>query len=386
MIAKLKVFFTSDIGISLIIAITWQAIMTLIGALTRPAPVGTDILYHTMQWDAGWYLDVINYHYVFNPASPAFYPLFPLVVIILSTITLHLIPYSIIGLFINTVCLWLALAALLLIAQEFAPKKYRYLSVLFLLAAPAAFFMHLFYTEALFIAIAFWAYAFALKKRWLLMGIMLGLLTASRLPSLLFVGLCGLEYLRVYHWNIKKACNPNLAYFLLAPIGFILYGLYLLAVRGDFLAMFHAYTATKDWVYQAFQPNFIHTLLRAMHEVYHAIKGVRPFDNDMIVNHIIPLLCVAILFISSLYLLFRYRGKGIPLGIFGLCSIVFFTVNNNLVSVHRYTLPCLTIYIALLAFYTAHRKPRFIVIGIVIIMLAAQAVLLHMRSYNFFVG
>jgi len=385
MISKLRIFFASDTGVTLVIAVAWQAIFTLLGLLTKPDPSGVP-LFHTTQWDGAWYMDIIKYQYTFNPASPAFYPLFPLIVSTLSILTFHLIPFTIIGLFINTVCLWLALKALLLIAREFAPEKFRYLSILFFLAAPAAFFMHLFYTEALFVALAFWAYILALKQRWLFMGILLGFLTASRLPSLLFIGLCGLEYLRAYGWNIKKAFNPNLAYFLLAPIGFTLYGLYLLTAHDNFFAMFHAYSATKDWVYQSFEPNFIHTLFRAAHEIYHALKGARPFDNDMIVNHTIPLLCIGILFFSSLYLLFKYRNKGIPLGIFGLCSIVFFTLNNNLVSVHRYTLPCLTIYIALLAFYTKYHRLRIAVVVITLIMLAAQIELLSLQKHSYFVG
>ena len=85
------------------------------------------------------------------------------------------------------------------------------------LSAPAAFFLHVFYGKALFLALSLWAYLFALKRNWIGVGILLALLTAARLPALLVIGLCGLEYLHSYSWNLKKAFNKNILWFLLAP-------------------------------------------------------------------------------------------------------------------------------------------------------------------------
>lgn len=94
-------------------------------------------------------------------------------------------------------------------------------------------------------------------------GVILALLTAARLPSLLIIGLCALEYLRSYGWSIKKAFNKHLLWFLLAPLGFIAYALYLYILHGNALGMFSAYDATTDWAYQVFNPNIIETIARA---------------------------------------------------------------------------------------------------------------------------
>ena len=212
----------------------------------------------------------------------------------------------------------------------------------------------------------------------MLAGITLAFLTATRLPSLLFLALCGLEYLRAYNWNIKKTINRNLASLLLAPAGFLLYGIYLLAVRGNFFAMFSAYKSTSAWAYLSFEPNFFHTIFTAAREMGRAVIGKRIFDNDIIVNYAIPLLCLAILLGCSIHLLYIYRGKGVPLGIFGLCSIIFFTVNNSLLAVHRYLLPCLSIYIVLALIYADYRRLRVLVISIGLTMLAVQAILIYM--------
>jgi hypothetical protein len=106
--------------------------------------------------------------------------------------------------------------------------------------------------------------------------------------------------------------------------------------------------------------------------------GARPWDKDITVNYAIPLLCLTLLFGCSIYLLLAYRGKGVPLGVFGLCSLVFFTVNNSLLAVHRYSLPCLTIYIALALAYAHHRRGKVLVISSATVMLTAQAIIMHL--------
>ncbi len=381
-IQKIKTLLQTDVGITLLIALSWQVVMTILGALYRQHG---GVLDHTIIWDGTWYLNIIQDHYVHNQASAVFYPLFPGIVQLLHTLSFGLLSYSFIGLLVNTVALWFALWGLTVIAQKFTIKR-RFLVVGFFLLAPTAIFLHLFYTEALFAALGFWAYAFALQKRWLWVGIMLALLTACRLPSLLFVLLCALEYWRSYSWNIKRAINKNVLYFLLAPIGFMAYGLYLLALRGDFFAMFHAYKVTQDWAYQVFQPNFLHTIGRATLETIHAVIGKRPFDSDIFINHALPLLGIFTLLACSLYLLYRVRKRGIPLGIVGLVSIVFFTLNNNLVSVHRYTLPCLGIYLVIVMLYEKHRKLRPVIISVGIAAALLQCFLLALLFNGTFIG
>ena len=374
MVALGKALLKNDLRVAFAIALTWQLVMTIVGSALMPS---TAFLQHTTLWDGGWYLSVINEQYRINPASAAFYPLFPLIVGVLAVLTFHIFSLPLIGLVVNTVALGFAIAALLTIAKHFnMTVRARYACVVFFLLSPAAIFLHQFYGEAVFAAVGFWAYAYALKRRWLYVGILLAILTASRLPALLFVGLCLLEYLRAYDWNFKKALNRKALYFLLAPIGFVIYGFYLLAVRGDFFAMFSAYHATDDWAYQSFNPNFLYPIVHGYYETLLAITSHAAINSNLIVGTIIPLFSLTILFICSLYLVLKYRGKGIPLGIFGLVAGVFFTLNSNLVSVHRYTLPCLGIYIAMALVYRAYPKLRVLVIGTTILSAAIQLLLI----------
>lgn len=388
MVNSLKQLLKNDTAIAFLIAFIWQIVMTIIGTILLPDTNSTSILHHTTLWDGGWYLSIIRDHYTVSPASPAFYPLFPAVVGLVSVATFHVFDYAVIGLLINTIALGFALTGLCAVAKHFAIKMTTsYICIALFLLSPAAFFLHQFYGEAIFAAIGFWAYAFSLHKKWLYVGILLAFLTASRLPSLLFIGLCGLEYLRSYNWKVQKALNPNILYFLLAPIGFITYGLYLLAIRGDFFAMFSAYHATNDWTYQSFNPNFLYPIAHSCYEVLLALLGRLPLNSELLVTHTIPLFSLAILLGCSLYLILSYRGKGIPLGIFGLVSIVFFTLNNNLVSVHRYTLPCLGIYIALALLYQRYCKWRPAIIILALVCFSIQALLIYwLYTTNKFVG
>lgn len=379
------------------IAVAWQALFTIIGSMFDASlnnifqrggssGIETSLLSHTMSWDAGWYLNIIHGAYT-DPtsAAAAFYPLFPLIITTLHTITFGLIGYATLGIIVNTIALAVALYALKKISEHFLPKKFVWWPVILFITSPAAIFMHFFYTEAIFCAVAFVAYMFALQRKWLYMGIALAVLTSTRLPSILFIGLCGLEFMRAYEWNIKKIFNRNLLYFLLAPLGFVLYGLYLLVVRDDFMGMFTAYTLTKDWVYQVFNPNIFKTYDFAVDRLAGVFTTSIPFDEGQSVNFLIPLIGLAILLATSIYILFAKLPKniGTPIGVFGIVSMVFVSLNSNLVSVHRYLLPCLGIYIGitLLSVKTKYLHGLFYVCCYGGVLLQAYLLILFVNGY-----
>jgi len=347
----LKNFIKTDFGIALLIAVIWKVLLVSIGYFIDASHAGaSSLLDHTVRWDAGWYLAIIHDHYATIPASAAFYPLFPFTVYVVHVFSFGLIDYPVAAQLVNTGAIWFALTAAIKLGRVILGSKNRFWIIILLLSAPAAFFMHVFYGEAIFIALSFWAYYFSLKKNWLGVGILLAVLTASRLPSILIVALCGLEYLHSYSWNLKKAFNKNLFWFLLAPLGFLMYGLYLIHIQHDFLGMFHAYKATHDWDYQVFSLNIFETAIITGSQLFHGLIGDRPINAEFITNIVLPSVSLILLGLSSLYIIIKHRQKYLPLGIAGLLSIIMFTVNSNVISVHRYILPSLTIYIAVLLF------------------------------------
>jgi len=353
----LKSFFKTDLGIALVITLIWKVLLITIGFIVDASNGGALSLFdHTMRWDAGWYLAIVDGHYSNITASAAFYPLFPFLVYSVHFISFGVIDYPIAAQLINTVAVWFALTAAIKLGRTILGEKSRFWIIVLLLSAPAAFFMHTFYSEAIFVALSFWAYYFALKRNWLGVGILLAILTSSRLPSILIVALCGLEYLRSYDWNIKKALNKKILWFLLAPLGFIAFSLYLGYAQNDFIGMFHAYKATDDWDYQVFNLNIFETIWVAAFQLVRGAVGIRPVNAEFITNALLPALSLLFLGLSSLYLFIKHRKKYLPLAIVGILSIIMFTMNSNVVSVHRYVLPSLTIYIAVLLFFKKKRR------------------------------
>jgi hypothetical protein len=73
-------------------------------------------------------------------------------------------------------------------------------------------------------------------------------------------------------------------------------------------------------------------------------------------SHVLPVLGLVLLFAASVYLLVVLRSKGVPLALFGVATIIMLTMNSNVVSVHRYLLPVLVLYLALVLI--TERRPK----------------------------
>lgn len=334
------------------VAIGWQLLMTVLGIVleyrfTDLDPNSLTPLSHMLHWDGGWYYTIIAENgYSNNPSAPVFYPLFPLAVSALQTLSVHLLSLTAATLVVNTAALWLAIVALVRITEHFNAGRYKWLVVALFLASPVALFLHFVYAEALFCALAFWAYLFALRRQWWYMAIALSLLLLVKIPALLVIALCGLEFMRTYSWSPKKMFNRYAWSFAIVPLGFMAYGWYLHHIRHDFFAMFHGYDLTTDWAYHVFNPNFLIPIINAAKTVVLAATGqAADYPGFVFIGALLPLAALTALAVTSLYAILAIKGKGVPLGIAGLLAIPFFTINSNVISVHRYVLPFVALYL-----------------------------------------
>lgn len=397
---KLIAFLRGDLGTSLVVALIWQTLLVLAGAffditLKRifQNPIHPDgplsIFDHTMLWDGAWYLGITQGTYL-HPHNPSavFFPLFPLLTWAIHHASFGLITYPIAGFIVNILSLAIAVFALKKISGFFLKDRHAWWPVVLFLTSPAAFFLHAFYTESLFCALGFLSYYFALKKQWVAMGICLAFLSATRVTAALFVGLCALEYLRAHSWNIRTSINKNVATFLLAPLGFIVYGVFLHFARGDFLSMFHSLDYTKDWVYHVFNPNIFETYAMGAERIYGVAFTNVPFDEGQVVSFFLPIASLVILYACSIYTIAAIRTKsiGIPLGVFGIASAIFYSLNSNFVSVHRYVLPCLVIYVAVSHFVFSRKHQPILLYTLVYAGIILQSYLLIMFVSGYFAG
>ncbi|MFB9376130.1 mannosyltransferase family protein [Kineococcus gynurae] len=243
---------------------------TMTVTLATLPPTGLDVAYDWLRpypewvqalsrWDANHYLDIARDGYQ-NPIQPAFYPLYPLLVRGVASLGVGL-PYA--GVLVSWVAALVALVCLRGIARDRFGDEARVArtAVVFLLA-PGAFFLAAIYTEALFCALAFAAFLFAGRGQWARTGLVLALLTATRLPALVVLGAIVVEHLAqkgfsLRPWRIGRL-DRSTAWLALAPVGVLSWYGWCWAALDDPLASFHAYDIA--WTYQVFDPNIAHTL------------------------------------------------------------------------------------------------------------------------------
>lgn len=382
----------SDVFYALLITIAWQLSVCFMSLLAAHIFTGSDgemavhrsttFLGYIFNWDGLWYKGIVegSYANIDNP-SPVFFPLFPGLVWIVDKLTLGLLPLSIPVLFINTSLTAISVLFLKRISSILLPKINSWIIPILFLLSPAAIFLHMAYTEALLTAVAVSSYYFALRRKWVICCIILSFGTAAKLAALLFVGLCFLEFLKSKKWSIKNSFkDKGIFFFLLTPLGFVVYSLILLIVRGDPLAMINS---VGPWSYHKLNPNIFETLIESTGHVIAALTPHATFDHIVFVNFLLPLLALAALAASSVYVYVKL--KNIPLAIFGAVSFIFFLLNSNVVSVHRYLLPIFVIYIAL-AHALTHAQPLLkITLGALVytdVLLQGLLIVLFV-TYNF---
>jgi hypothetical protein len=226
------------------------------------------------------------------------------------------------------------------------------------LTAPTAFCLHSFYIEAVFCALGFWSYLFALRRQWAWMGLCLIPITASRVTAVLFVGLCLLEFWRSKDWKLRGVLSWPALWFPAAFAGLAAFMGYMKVISGDALGMFHALKAAPAWSYHVFNPNIIATGWKEAKITGHFLLGdiPQPDWSWTLISHVLPVLGLVLLFAASVYLFVVLRSKGVPLALFGVATIVMLTMNSNVVSVHRYLLPVPVLYLALVLL--ADRRPK----------------------------
>ncbi|HWC81840.1 MAG TPA: hypothetical protein VG756_17970 [Pseudonocardiaceae bacterium] len=389
--APRRSWLSGDLARALGVALGWQLLLTVLGAVLERSltPIGPwlppqplDLLTHTYRWDASWYAAVLHDGYVIAAQAPAFYPLFPALVWLVEQASFGLLRFAGAGLVVNIVATWFTVAALVKIARHFVRGRGGpWLVVAALLVSVPAFFMHVLYTEATFVCLGACAYLFALRRRWALMGLCLIPLTATRLPAVLFLALCLLEFCRAKGWRPRAIVSRPLLWFPAGALGFAGYALALRALTGNPWAMFAAYGTTQEWG-KSFSPNIFATLGHEFAIDWDALTGRIPLDDLVLVDHLLPMAALLSLLAASVYVLVVLGSEGVPLGVFGLLSFVLYSANGTLTSAHRYVLPCLVIYLAVVLAAQRSRVLR----GVSIVYFAGSAVLQGMLYLLFVLG
>ena len=192
---------------------------------------------HWYRWDAIWYgsiaQDGYQYHGTREASNVAFFPFFPLVAGLTGRLTG--LPVEAAGPLVSTA---LAFAACLLLhrlaRRETGDPETAARSVVYLLAFPAAYYLAIGYSEALYLLCVVAAFGWAREGRWGWCGVASCLAGLARLHGALLVVTLGYEYLRQRGFRLRVDAIGVLG----APLGVLAFMGYLGLQFGQPLAYF----------------------------------------------------------------------------------------------------------------------------------------------------
>ena len=236
--------------------------------ITADAPFGTMNLWS--HWDGEHYVALAADGYLQPPgnASPAFFPLYPLLIRGLAGLfggPLSQPALSAWGPLVSLLALPFALYFVYRIAEDGWGERAARVAVLTLALFPTSFFFNAAYTESLFLALSAGSlWAVRVRRNLLLACLLAGLATATRNVGVFLLVPLAYEWLgnaREYRWRG--------VYLALAPSGLALYAAYLWWRFGDPLLF---YTQQSRWGREATGP--LDTLLGALTRGGQGIAGL----------------------------------------------------------------------------------------------------------------
>jgi Mannosyltransferase (PIG-V) len=184
------------------------------------------------RWDAVHYLQLAQFGYTnANVWKAWFYPLFPWCVRFVAYLSGN---YLVSSLIVSGTALLVAAVLLRRLVQiDFSPEV-ALRSVWFFLIFPTAYFLHVGYTESLFLALAIGSVLAARRQRWWLAGVLGALSCMTRANGVVLLPTLGVEAIQQC-WTTKR-WDWRWLWIVIVPAGF---GVYLLVnwhVTGDAFA------------------------------------------------------------------------------------------------------------------------------------------------------
>jgi len=241
--------------IPLALAIAGLAIRYLAFAATVPDASMASFAQGMCRWDCAWYVKLSQTGYdpfpvptMINAGNWAFFPLYPILVAIVRTLTGLETIVAATGLSI-LLCIASARVAWPLLGKDL--RAYTLFSA-FLLAGPFSIWLTTFYTEVLFLFLTLCVFAALRNRQFLLAGLLAALLSATRIVGVFIVFAILIEIWQAHRANggswrdfvpaVLKRPEQLLALFI-APLGLFAYMAYLHFHIGDALAFSHVQRA-----------------------------------------------------------------------------------------------------------------------------------------------
>ncbi len=195
------------------------------------ASVVSQLLAPAARWDSVWYLQIAAHGY-FSPASTNFFPLYPLLVHLLTPLFGDA---TVAGLVISLGCLATGLVLLYRLALLDVGQPAARMTVVLVAAFPTSLFLSAVYPTSLFFMLQLAAVYSARREQWALAGLCGGLAAATRSNGVLLVVILALVYLygprgrsplslpaRAW-WRPRFGVERDFAWLVLVPVGLAAY-------------------------------------------------------------------------------------------------------------------------------------------------------------------
>ncbi|GEM_PF-517964 len=321
--------------------------------LPKPIASWQDAAFGTWQrWDALWYSSIAQdgyqYHGEREATNVGFFPLFPLVNGVILRLTG--LPVEASGAIVSTVVTLLACFVLYkLTLGETDDPGVAQRTVLYLIAFPAAYYLAIGYSEALYLLCVLGAFYFARQGKWWWCGAVAFLAGLARLHGALLIVPLGYEWLRQRFAQAGRQSGgaadsrpprASIVTVFAAPLGVLAFNFYLNAQFGQPAGYFSPYFQIQTLFFKGIRaeafPTFPGTTLA--NSLFGLFNGVPSTESIAVMAALIFLLIMTVEVWARLPRVY---------GVYMLTVVLFSLVGGDLISLPRFVVPMFPAFIAL---------------------------------------
>ncbi len=173
------------------------------------------------RWDSDSYLKIAQFGYASSGEDRfrlVFFPLYPALIALFSVVFRNYILSALVVSGIATLALGLSFRELVKLDYS---EKTAQLAVFFLFIFPTSHFLHIPYTESLFLALTVSCFLAARKRMWILVGVLGALACLTRINGLILIPALAFEVWQEYRET--RQLNRKWLFLALVPMGFVGY-------------------------------------------------------------------------------------------------------------------------------------------------------------------
>ncbi|MGI8968804.1 MAG: mannosyltransferase family protein [Chloroflexota bacterium] len=301
----------------LFVVLTYFGVILFGSVLHGPHPSFTHQLLPAWgtRWDTVWYIQIAqrgyNWHRPAGTSPTAFFPLYPLVIRVLVTLTHR--SYALSALLIANVTFLGALLYLWRLTSWEWGREVAGRAVLYIAIFPTALFFFAGYTESLFLFFTVASFYHLRREDWLLAGVFGGLAAATRVTGILLVLPLLYEYLRSRNFSPRRL-DVGLLTILLVPAGLAAFMVYLQANVGDALAFTHSQVGWQ----KLFTGRLWAGTLESLRQIFVVQPRASFLQAHNVFNLVLGIFCLGCSILAARRLPLAY---GLYLGVFWLVTL-----------------------------------------------------------------